>query len=40
MHWQGITPKINVSYLNIDSNMPAFYSRDRWQSYLSFTKTF
>ncbi|MFV2030227.1 surface lipoprotein assembly modifier [Neisseria sp. S1] len=38
--WQGIMPRLNFRYLNIDSNMPGFYSRSSAQWFVSVEKAF
>lgn len=38
--WKGFTPHLNFRYLNIDSNMPAFYSRQNRQFFISVEKQF
>ncbi|XDZ50092.1 surface lipoprotein assembly modifier [Neisseriaceae bacterium CLB008] len=40
LHFKGITPKLNYRYLKINSNLPAFYSRQSQQWYVSLEKTF
>ena len=38
--WRGFTPQLNFRYINIDSNMPAFYSRNSKEWFMSVEKTF
>lgn len=38
--WQGLRPEANIRYTKIDSNMPAFYSRDGLSYFMSVEKTF
>lgn len=38
--WYGLRPQANVRYIKIDSNMPAFYSRDGLSYFMSVEKTF
>ncbi|MDO4427571.1 MAG: surface lipoprotein assembly modifier [Moraxella sp.] len=38
--WRGLRPELNLRYVNIDSNMPAFYSRDGVSYYMSLGKKF
>lgn len=40
LHAWGLTPRLNLRYQTIDSNMPAFYSRRGWQTFISVDKTF
>ncbi len=40
LHFKGLTPKLNVRYQKIRSNLPAFYSRQNQQWYVSLEKTF
>lgn len=38
--WLGFRPEANVRYTKIDSNMPAFYSRDNLAYFMSLEKAF
>lgn len=38
--WRGLRPQANVRYLKIDSNMPAFYSKDSVSYFMSVEKDF
>nr|WP_245911214.1 surface lipoprotein assembly modifier [Neisseria iguanae] len=38
LSWKGFTPRLNFYYLNIDSNMPGFYSRKSAQWFVSVEK--
>ncbi|WP_227526093.1 surface lipoprotein assembly modifier [Psychrobacter sp. FDAARGOS_221] len=40
LSYKGLVPHLNISYLNIDSNMPGFYSRDEFQWLISLQKSF
>lgn len=40
LSWRGLRPELNLRYVNIDSNMPAFYSRDGLSYYVSLGKKF
>ncbi|WP_019673844.1 surface lipoprotein assembly modifier [Psychrobacter lutiphocae] len=40
LNYKGFVPHLNVSYLNIDSNMEGFYSRDNLQWLISVNKDF
>ncbi|STO37855.1 TPR repeat-containing protein NMB0313 precursor [Gallibacterium anatis] len=39
-HLWGITPKLNLSWMRVDSNIPALYSYDKNRVFLNFEKTF
>lgn len=39
-HVYGLRPQFNIRYVKIDSNMPAFYSRDGWSYFVSVDKVF
>ena len=39
-HLWGITPKLNFSWMRVDSNIPALYSYDKNRVFLNFEKTF
>lgn len=38
--YKGFRPQLNLSYLNIDSNMPAFYSRNAFNYFVSIEREF
>lgn len=38
--WRGLRPQANLRYVKIDSNMPAFYSRDGLSYFVSVEKVF
>lgn len=40
LSYKGLTPKLNLRYLRIDSNMPGFYSRKSLQGFVSVEKAF
>ncbi|MCS4533984.1 surface lipoprotein assembly modifier [Neisseria montereyensis] len=40
IHLYGITPKLNFQYLKVKSNIPAFYSRQNKQWFITLEKTF
>ncbi|WP_269446933.1 surface lipoprotein assembly modifier [Gallibacterium genomosp. 1] len=39
-HLWGITLKLNLSWMRVDSNIPALYSYDKNRVFLNFEKTF
>lgn len=38
--WYGLRPQFNIRYIKINSNMPAFYSRDGLSYFMSIEKSF
>ena len=40
LQWQGFVPKLNYRYRKIDSNIPAFYSRESSEWFVSVEKDF
>lgn len=40
LSWYGFRPQANIRYVKIDSNMPAFYSRDGLSYFMNIEKTF
>lgn len=38
--WQGLRPELNFRYAKVDSNMPAFYSRSGFSSFVNIQKDF
>lgn len=40
LSWHGFRPQANIRYVKIDSNMPAFYSRDGLSYFMNIEKTF
>lgn len=40
LSWQGFLPKLHFRYQNIDSNIPAFYSRKNQEWFITLNRTF